>query len=77
MLNTCLYGVRRLFYTNFASCDFSDDLVCTGGASSGLFLLTSLVFNQGDYIFVEDPTYFNAIEILKNDLNMNVVVGGY
>ena len=54
---------------------FSDDLVCTGGATSGLLLQTSLVFKPGDYIFVEDPSYFIALRMFATDLNMNVAVG--
>lgn len=49
------------------------NLMVTAGASHGLYLTASLLLNEGSIVFVEDPTYFIAIHVLKTDLKMNVV----
>lgn len=51
----------------------SDSLIATAGASQGLQVLLSTLFQSGDVAFVEDPTYFLSIKMLKDDLNMKVV----
>ncbi|XP_006823045.1 uncharacterized protein LOC102805990, partial [Saccoglossus kowalevskii] len=51
----------------------SDDILVTGGATSGLYYMTTLLFNRGDIVFVEDPTYFLAINMLRDDLELQVV----
>ena len=55
---------------------YSDDIVCTCGATSGLMMLTCTMFKSGDYVFVEDPTYFIALKIFHDDLGLNVIPGG-
>ena len=52
-----------------------DNLILTGGATHGLHLVTSYLFKTGDRVFVEDPTYFIAIKLLKDDLGMELVTG--
>lgn len=47
----------------------------TSGASSGLLLVSSLVFSPGSIVFVEDPTYFIAINMIRKDLDMTIVPG--
>ena len=54
---------------------YSDDIVCTCGATSGLMMLTCTMFKSGDYVFVEDPTYFIALKIFRDDLGLNVIPG--
>jgi DNA-binding transcriptional MocR family regulator len=49
-----------------------DELMLTAGASQALQMATTYFFNSGDTIFVEDPTYFLALEVFR-DLNMNIV----
>jgi len=49
------------------------NLCNTGGATHGMFLACSIFFKAGATVFVEDPTYFIAINIVKNDLGYNVV----
>ena len=56
-------------------CAYRKNVMLTSGASSGLLLVTSLLFPRGSTIFVEDPTYFIAINVLKDDFGMNVVPG--
>lgn len=51
----------------------SEELLLTAGATYGLHLVGSVLFNTGVTVFVEDPTYFIAINILKGDLGCNVV----
>lgn len=48
-------------------------IVPTAGATHGLHLVASLFFRQNDVIFVEDPTYFIALNILRDDFGMKIV----
>jgi DNA-binding transcriptional MocR family regulator len=41
------------------------DLVVTAGASHGLDLLLSRLTRPGDTVFVEDPSYFFALDVLE------------
>jgi 2-aminoadipate transaminase len=49
-----------------------DDLFITNGVTQALTLICSLLTKSGDTIFVEEPTYFLAINIFK-DFNLNVI----
>ena len=40
-------------------------LMATAGASQGLQMVVSRYFSRGDTVFVEDPTYFLALCMLK------------
>lgn len=51
----------------------SDDLFVTAGATQGLHLVTTVMFDKDIPIFVEDPSYFIAIKILTKDLGMKVI----
>lgn len=50
-----------------------DDLVVCGGATSGLALLTSYYFSEGNVVFVEDATYFLALTYFKQDCGLEIV----
>ena len=50
-----------------------DQLVLTTGATNGLHLAVSSLVQQGGVVFVENPTYFIALDILKKDLGLEVV----
>ena len=50
-----------------------DCLVLTTGATNGLFVACSLLLDRNAVIFVENPTYFIALEILSKDLGFRVV----
>ena len=50
-----------------------DTLVLTTGATNGLFVTCSLLVDRQAVIFVENPTYFIALEILAKDLGFKVV----
>lgn len=50
-----------------------DNLVITGGATNGMAMVCTHFFKNSDFVFVEDPTYFIAICMLKGDLKMNVL----
>lgn len=54
---------------------FSDDITVTAGATHGLHLVGSVLLSPKATVFVEDPTYFIAINILKDDLGLNIVPG--
>lgn len=41
------------------------DLVITNGSQQSINLISSSIINDGDTIFVEQPTYFGALDILK------------
>ena len=51
----------------------SDRLMTTAGATSGFSMLASYYFSAGDTVFVEDTTYFLAINYCKEDCGFNVV----
>ncbi|XP_071158911.1 uncharacterized HTH-type transcriptional regulator YjiR-like isoform X1 [Mytilus edulis] len=51
----------------------SDNLMATAGATQGLHLTASVMFDRSTPVFVEDPTYFIAIKILREDLGMNII----
>ena len=47
----------------------------TNGATQGLDLIATLLFSAGDLVFVEDPTYFVALKLLRDDLGLQCVPG--
>ena len=47
----------------------------TAGATQGLHLVATLMFNNNTPIFMEDPTYFIAVKVLREDFGMNIVPG--
>jgi 2-aminoadipate transaminase len=49
-----------------------DDLFTTNANTQALSMVCSLLLKSGDTIFVEDPTYFLARNIFKNDFKLNV-----
>ncbi|TMW69171.1 hypothetical protein Poli38472_001327 [Pythium oligandrum] len=48
-----------------------EELFVTNGITGGLALLCSLFLQSGDLVFMEEPTYFLALSIMK-DFKMNV-----
>jgi len=52
----------------------SDELFVTAGATHGVNVLSSVFFEAGDTIYVEDPSYFIAFKIFKT-ANFNIVGG--
>jgi 2-aminoadipate transaminase len=61
------------FLTNAYGSPVDPDLLfVTAGASSALDLLCSLYTQSGDVIFVEEPSYFLALQIF-NDHGLNVI----
>merc|ERR1712168_1416727 len=50
-----------------------EELVLTTGATNGLHLSVSCLVEKGGVVFVENPTYFIALDILNNDLGLEVV----
>lgn len=44
---------------------YSDDLFITTGASFGVTLLSTALFEAGDMAFVADPTYFLVFGMLQ------------
>jgi len=53
----------------------SDNIVITSGATNGLAMACTHFFKSGDVVFVEDPSYFIAINMLKQDMGMKVIPG--
>lgn len=47
----------------------------TAGATQGLHLVASVMFDKDTPVFMEDPTYFIAVKILREDLGMNIIPG--
>jgi len=46
--------------------------VATAGATHGLHIISHLLFSPGDIAFVENPTYFLANTLLKDDAGFMV-----
>ena len=46
-------------------CLYSDDLFITTGASFGVTLLSTALFEAGDIAFMADPTYFLVFDMLR------------
>ncbi|XP_021353530.1 uncharacterized protein LOC110450374 isoform X2 [Mizuhopecten yessoensis] len=51
----------------------SDNLMVTVGATHGLHVTASILFDHNLPIFVEDPTFHLAFKILKDDLGKTVI----
>ncbi|XP_060076791.1 uncharacterized protein LOC132556399 [Ylistrum balloti] len=50
-----------------------ENLMVTAGATHGIHLTASVLFDKDIPVFVEDPTYFIAINILQKDLGKLVI----
>ena len=50
-----------------------DDIWINAGASQGFQCIGSLLFQPGDVAFVEEPTYFIGLTVLRDDFGMNVI----
>ena len=53
----------------------SDSITVTSGATHGLHLVGSVILPPRATVFVDDPTYFIAINILRDDLGLNIAPG--
>jgi DNA-binding transcriptional MocR family regulator len=51
--------------------------MATAGATQGLHLVATVMFDKTTPVFVEDPTYFIAIKILREDFGMNIIPGRF
>ncbi|KAK3102686.1 hypothetical protein FSP39_013144 [Pinctada imbricata] len=51
----------------------SDNLILTAGATQGLHLVATVMVDEDSVIFVEDPTYFIAIQMFVKDFKFKVV----
>lgn len=49
------------------------NLMVTAGATHGIHLAATVLFQQDIPVFVEDPTYFIAIKMLEKDLGRSVI----
>jgi len=52
-----------------------DDIMATSGATNGLHMIAHLLFSPGDIAFVENPTYFLANTIFKEDAGLELKGG--
>ncbi|KAJ7365353.1 hypothetical protein OS493_005459 [Desmophyllum pertusum] len=50
-----------------------EDLWVNAGASQGLAFIVSLIFQPGDVVFVEEPSYYIGLKALRDDLGMKVI----
>ena len=50
-----------------------DELILTTGATNGLHLVISSLVRSGGVVFVENPSYFIALNILSGDMGLTVV----
>ncbi|XP_053373650.1 2-aminoadipate transaminase-like isoform X2 [Mercenaria mercenaria] len=51
----------------------SQDIMVTAGATQGLHLVATVMFDKDTPVFMEDPTYFIAVKILREDFGMNII----
>ena len=51
--------------------------MATSGATNGLHTIAHLLFSPGDIAFVENPTYFLANTMFKDDAGLVVKGGGF
>lgn len=49
-----------------------DDLFITNGITDALTMIASLVANKDTVVYIEEPTYFLALNIFKNDFNLSI-----
>jgi DNA-binding transcriptional MocR family regulator len=54
---------------------FSDNIFITAGATQGLHLATTVLMSLDSPIFVEDPSYFLAIGMFREDFRYPVIPG--
>ena len=47
----------------------------TTGATNGLHLVTTLMFDNNSPVFVEDPTHSRTLEILEKDFGRTIISG--
>lgn len=59
-----------MYYANV----LSDELYITTGASFGVTLISTALFEAGDMAFVADPTYFLVFKMLRTG-NLNLTSG--
>ena len=45
----------------------------TAGATQGLHLVSTVMFDKTTPVFMEDPSYFIALKMLKEDFAMNII----
>ncbi|KAH9514571.1 hypothetical protein Btru_025677 [Bulinus truncatus] len=67
---------------SFLSDEYSDNvkssnLMVTAGATQGLHAILSLLCEKDSPVFLEDPTYFLASRMIKEDLKLSTVPGVY
>ncbi|XP_059153561.1 uncharacterized protein LOC131939335 isoform X2 [Physella acuta] len=51
----------------------SNNLFVTAGATNGLHLILSLLCEPTSPVFIEDPSYFIGIKLIRDDLKMDLV----
>ena len=47
----------------------------TAGATQGLHLVATVMFDKNTPVFMEDPTYFKAVKMLSEDLGRTIIPG--
>lgn len=63
-------SVAQFLSEQYASDVNSDDLVMNAGCSHGLWVLQKAFMQPGDFVFVEEPTYYHAIRMFERDLKV-------
>ncbi len=71
-------GLFRQALADFLSVEYAtpvtaEELMVTAGASQALALICTLFTKPGDTVFVEEPSYFLALRILREDFRLNAV----
>ncbi|KAL4222845.1 hypothetical protein ACF0H5_018885 [Mactra antiquata] len=65
--------MAKFLSTEYGDSVSSEDIMVTAGATQGLHLVATVMFDKDTPIFIEDPTYFIGQKMLKDDLGMNVI----
>ncbi len=59
-------SISKFIYENYKTKILSDQILITSGGQQGLDIISKSLVNQGDIIFVENPTYSAAFESFKS-----------
>ena len=66
-------ALADLLSVEYATPVTPEELMVTAGASQALALICTLFTKPGDTVFVEEPSYFLALRILREDFRLNAV----
>jgi 2-aminoadipate transaminase len=67
------HALADFLTVEYATPVMAEQLMVTAGASQALSLICTLFTKPGDTVFIEEPSYFLALRILREDFGLNAV----